>query len=151
MKKGRFFVLGMLALALALSGCDTGGDEPNNEPKTIVITGFSLQGKTDIKVYQVSSIYEMDLGNDTTVYGGAGPDLTGDIAIERYNKDGKPWTGTGKYYIYLQVSPANGGKGRSGYFYSSDGKNPAQVNIKDKVTKLEWSKFVYFREDSNAG
>jgi len=25
MKKGRFFVLGMLALGLALSGCDTGG------------------------------------------------------------------------------------------------------------------------------
>jgi len=95
----------------------------------------------------------MDLDNDTTVvFGGAGgSNLTGDIAIERYNRDGKPWTGTGKYYIYLQVSPANGGKGRSGYFYSSDGKNPTQVDIKNKVTKLEWSKFVYFREDSNAG
>jgi hypothetical protein len=156
-----------MAFGLVLAGCASSGGakesaaaatvdtaattidtvEVPDEPKSIVLTGFDLEDKTQLLVYQVSSVFQMDLDNDSTVvYGNTRTLYDGDIAIERFqyiNNERIPWTGIGKYYIYLQVYPANNGKGRSAYFYSTDGINPAHVDIKDEVTPLEWSKFVY--------
>jgi hypothetical protein len=54
MKKNKFSVLGMLVMVLALdlvfAGCDNGGDEPYDSPKSFKVTGIN---KTGIKATQV--------------------------------------------------------------------------------------------------
>jgi hypothetical protein len=68
-----------------------------------------------------------------------------------WTNDHKPWTGTGEFFIQFQCYPPKDlSNNVSHYVYSEDGTNPKPVDIKDAVTTLEWSRFIWIR-DSNAG
>jgi hypothetical protein len=154
MKKNKLLILGMFAMVLTLGlafvGCNTDGGEPNTDPKSIRITGFN-ENKTRLFVYVMHDIND-DLDSDLFVYsGGFVLSDQNEYTIALKTTAAESWTGTGKYFIMIQVEPANGGQGRSAFFYSVDGINPALIDIEDAVTTLEWSKFVYWTEHTGAG
>jgi hypothetical protein len=168
-KKLCFGMLGMvLVFGIVLFGCDPdGGNESNTDPKTIKITGFNLEGYDQIFVFLcatpqydwppvVESRAEIS-GSDITVE--LAPTLDDESA-------GEPWTGSGKYYLWIQLGPTeNQGPGhRPVYVYAVDGASPVSngatadysangtlIYIEDTVTILEFSEFVYRGVDPEAG
>jgi hypothetical protein len=155
MKKDNFFVLGMLAMVLALGlafvGCDNGGggDEPYDGPKTIKITGFNLDipvttnHKTgeSAKFLYVSVREPVD--NGPRIANGQVKNPSGqDITFELF-ENSESWTGTGSYFILLEGPPKDSGRDGGRYWYSVNGVDPAPVDIKDAVTTLDFSDFVY--------
>jgi hypothetical protein len=175
MENNKFFVLGMLALGLVLAGCPTdGGDESYTGPKTIKITGFNQEGYTKLVVFvfetpqfswpPVVECWAAINGTDITV------DLyVADDPWEVFegNASGEPWAGSGKYYLWIQLDDDSGRPPprRPVYLYAVDGTTPvseeaeadydpegiAPIYIKEAVTTLEWSKFVYRGVDPQAG
>jgi hypothetical protein len=171
-KKNLFF--GGLAMALAfvfglvLAGCAAyGGDESYDGLKTIKITGYNLEGINPMVMYlkpESAGLFgqppiaaaDPEIDGTTIFYKLAeyGPEWERVKPIEQRN--GKPWTGTGEFFIgfWLSPSPNDPSKNASFYFYSTedtleDGTNPATpVDINDAVTMLEWSKFYCALDDN---
>jgi len=154
MKKGKFLILGMLALVLALDlvfvGCNNGGGEPYDGPKTIKITGYNSQGIT---------AYNMEIYSEATGTAGWPPAACADqeingqtITYAVVNWDDHwgnptPWTGTGKFFIVIECNPPkDSSKDGAKYVYSADGTNATLVDIKDEITTLQWSKFIWLRD-----
>jgi len=145
-------VLGMLVIVLALSlvflGCITTSnnvsDQQNNEPKTIRITGFDgSQGTLLISESANPSGWWPPFG-----YGGYDDNANVYRIVEWIGRwdwwELNAWMGTGKFYIIIQYGPARDpSKDGANYVYSEDGINPALVEIKDALTILEWSKFIW--------
>ena len=140
-------VLGMLVMVLVfglvLFSCDTGtsdftnggGGEPNSEPKTIIITGFNLEGKTPTK----GDIIDTDW-NNWKVYASGGVEpgnnyKDGIITLYLWNNDGSGrFTGTGLYSLLVTVTD---GESRSTYVFNG------AVDIKKAETTVEWSDFEF--------
>jgi hypothetical protein len=180
MKKNKFSVLGILVLVLVLElafvGCDngTGGDEPYDGPKTIKITGFNVADAKQLLIFftNESSFSYPPVAGGRTAWSedGLGSDITIELKDGTDQADGETWTGTGTYYIWIQVGFPSPTK-RSVYHYTVDGipqqppvtdgsydalgtdgiTNAASINIKDAVTTLNFVKFVYRGEHPTAG
>jgi hypothetical protein len=177
MKKNKFFVLGMvLALGFVFVGCDTGtGGAPYTGPKTIKITGFSEENAKMLLVFLIKepSWSYPPVAGGRTAYSesGLGSDITVELKDKTDQADGEPWTGTGKYYIWISAEFPNPEK-RSMYLYTVDGDikvppvtngnfddlynmdgidNVASIDIKDAVTTLDFTKFVYRGKHPTAG
>ena len=148
MKKGKFLILGMLALGLVLSGCSSNssdGDEPYDGPKTIKITGCSPSITVEyIYIFTDAATSWPPIARYGTVtIDGQTTTLT---LVNNGNKE--PWTGTGKFFIMIECKPPKNDQSKDGsaYVYSLDGNNPTSVDIKYEVTTLEWSKFIWVRD-----
>jgi hypothetical protein len=140
-----------IAFGLVLAGCaSTGGAKDSavaakqlaaaevpDEPKSIVITGFNLQGKTDSHLTLRDGSGERVARSS---FANPGTTITFKLTADRQGQN--PWTGTGECLIELEVNP---GKtlGGARYWFSVDGTNRAQVDIKEAVTTLDFSNFVY--------
>ena len=152
-------------------------------PKSIKITGFNLTGYSDLFVFVSETpqpIYSQDAEGNWLPERGiesraaiSGPDITVKLAPTYWDESagqvhiGDPWTGSGTYYLWLQISPegATGPGLRRVYVYAVNGTSPVAegaeadynadgivpIDIKDAVTTLEFSKFVYRGHDPTAG
>jgi hypothetical protein len=122
--------------------------DSDDVPKTIIITGYSPQGTiwAGLDLSQTGIEGQRNEARASEVI--SGQTITYTLGIV----GNLPWTGTGEFFItfYVGPSPHDPSKGAGVYFYSEDGTNPTQVDIKDAVTTLEWSKFVWIR-DYNPG
>jgi hypothetical protein len=134
---------------------------PNSDgvPKTITITGYSggiLADGMDRSSYS-GDILAGGIGISSELGGGAwapreidGQTITYALSVG-WDDIYIPWTGTGKFFITIDCyPPRDPSYDDSRYVYSEDGVNPAPVDIKDAVTTLEWSKFIWL-EDYNWG
>jgi hypothetical protein len=111
------------------------------------ITGYSLQGKTDLYVELFDETTGIGSSKFTIASAHAQTPNDQTITLE-LSKNDIPWTGIGKYFITISVNPDRNSIPGSGteYFYSVDGKNPTLVDITNEVTTLEWSKFIWLRD-----
>jgi hypothetical protein len=178
MKNKCFFGFGvLLVFGFILAGCDTDtGGETNTDPKSIKITGFNLEGYSKLFVF-LSDTPQLTWSDERQFESRAeisGSDITVELAPTFFDesndqvKVGEPWTGSGKYYLWIQIAPTvyTGPGQRPVYFYAIDGTSPvsekAEVNynnadgiapvyINEAVTTLEFSKFVYRGHDPTAG
>jgi hypothetical protein len=180
MGKNKFSVLGMLAMVLALgltfASCDPGGgDEPYDGPKTIKITGFNVSNSQMLFIFvsnEPGCWPWPPVAGGRTGYSesGLGSDITVELKDGTDDDEGEPWTGTGKYYIWIQVQ-IDGEEKRSVYHYTVDGvtqvpvtagnlydaynmddiTNAALIDISDAITILDFTKFVYRGKDLDAG
>jgi hypothetical protein len=150
-----------LILAMALAACSqpTGGGgggggnpTPTPKPKSIKITGITetnTDGQAGIHIL-------------TTPYFSHGPNhiarevyhtvniINGEVYVDLKVSDGydaldKPWTGSGKYYIFLLLASSTGwsddGGGQNHFFgWAKDGQI-AKYDIQDTVTTLKFSQF----------
>jgi hypothetical protein len=148
----------LLALGFAFAGCatDTDGGEPYDGPKSIKITGYDTSsqgtGAQEITLFTESQ----GINNwppSATAYGKP----NGQIFIlvltvwdSDWDNPNYPYTDTGKFFVVIEGSPKDPGRDGGKYAYSVDGTNPALVDIKDAVTTLEWSKFIW-HSDYTAG
>jgi hypothetical protein len=155
MKKDKFLILGILEMVLALglvfAGCTTdGSDEPYNGPKTIKITGYD--GSQGI-IIGVMHLHPESADGWPPVANAQPIDGQAIICPVVNWGDGELWTGTGKFFIWIECSPPKNDSLKDGsiYVYSVDGTNPAPVDIKDAVTTLEWSKFIWSKDYNKAG
>jgi hypothetical protein len=100
-------LLVMLAVALVLGmtlvGCkDAGGGGSSGGAKSITITGLpsGYHDEVDIEIFS---------DDDFIAYGYIEDEFTGTSATvplyewDDYSGDEKPWTGSGSYYIYLEL------------------------------------------------
>jgi len=150
MKKGNFLFLGMLAMALALSlvlvRCSS--DEPYDGPKTIKITGFD----NSVNVLENELTVESELGAGSPVARADNIVNGQTITCTLVNwadhwSNPEPWTGTGKFFIVIACyNPRDPSKTGAKYVYSADGTNATAVDIKDEVTTLQWSKFIWLKD-----
>ena len=127
---------------------------PNSDgrPKTISITGYSSPG---IKVYT------MQLSSESADAPDAWPPAA--VAVEEIDgqtvtyrlglwmqrwEDLEPWTGTGKFFIVIDCAPPLKDSSKDGakYVYSADGIHATPVDIRDEVTTLDWSKFIWLKD-----
>jgi hypothetical protein len=127
----------LLALGLALAGCDNGStdpeSEPNTDPKKITITG--IPGN----ITQVGIIISDQAG--TVARGGEGNVSDGSITVLLYADEDKDvnWTGYGSYRVMLLTGSA--------YYMYTDGKplagpNIPEYNIAAEISTIDFSKFV---------
>jgi hypothetical protein len=121
-------------------------------PKTIKITGYSSQGGITAEYMYISpeSTGRPDswppIASAEQVIDGQTITYTLGIWEDDWN-DPKPLTGTEKFFIVIEGSPPKDpSKDGAKYVYSADGRNPTPVDIKDAVTTLEWSKFIWFAD-----
>jgi hypothetical protein len=143
--------MGMLVVALVfgfvLAGCHTyvPDDEPNKDPKMIVITGFDLELQDGLEVAIRETLDGPMIGRRwiAGLPPGNGPK---DVSVELIDMDTgasgthpengeQPWTGIGNYFISFNPGDSN-------YFYSVDGTTPSKYYIKDAVTALNFSQFI---------
>ena len=154
MKKGKFMILGMLALGLVFAGCNTdSGGKTYEGSKTIKITGYNSQGGitvSEITIWPESAGAE-NWPTPPTACGN--PVINGQtITYTLVNWDdhwGNPtsWIGTGKFFIVIECHPPkDSSKDGAKYVYSADGTNATAVYIKDEVTTLQWSKFIWLND-----
>ena len=147
MKKGKILILGMLVVALPLGLVFTGcGDGTGNEPpKTIKVTGFDYP---DEVIEHWMDIFSEWNPEEWSPVAGAAGDVDGQTIIYPvwYWDTLEFWTGYGNFYIVISFSLSeDGGKQ---YVYSLDGKNPGIFNIKNEVTSLKWSDFIWINDFS---
>jgi hypothetical protein len=129
-------------------------------PKTIKITGYTgSSGSHKITTIWPINIFTESAGVDNWAPTAEsempkvdGETLTFEMLNEMAWMNKGSWTGTGKFYIMFQCAPArnDSSKDRANYVYSLDGSTPALYDIKDAVTTLEWSKFIW-RNDYTGG
>jgi hypothetical protein len=173
-------VWGILAVVfgLILAGCptDNNGSEPYLGPKSIKITGFNLQNAEMIFVFveKNSSWDYPPVAEGRTINFGSATDITVELAEsvndwDDMNEDIVRWTGTGKYYIWIQIHFSDQEK-RSVYLYTMDGvvqveaddssydpyniegiTNAGSIDINSAITILDFAKFVYRGKDPTAG
>jgi hypothetical protein len=131
---------------------------PNSDgiSRTIKITGYNSEVVTSFRQIQIWSL-DQELDEGPPVAARWGKDFKNDgqtiicKLLAEWEGNLKYWTGTGKCYIWFQCyPPKDPSYNQSDYVYSEDGENPTPVDIKDAVTTLEWSKFIWVR-DGNAG
>ncbi|MDR2446127.1 MAG: hypothetical protein LBD58_02355 [Treponema sp.] len=131
----------LLVFGFVLAGCPTngGGGETNNEPKTIVITGFNLDSQPD----EMGAFLLIDWETGGPAGGGASRD--GDTCTIKLQKGGVPWTGTGEYFLIFEFRPGiNGGK-RTLWVY----QDYSLLAINKAVTTVKWSDFGEPWDDDN--
>jgi hypothetical protein len=173
MKKNSFLILGMLAMVLTFGivaiGCvstdngsgkpveDTGGgeNEPSSVPKTIkIIDSNESQG---ITAQDIMLIFSESAGPEVwPPFAIAGKDEQTNIYyVVKFDGnwdwwDIGTWTGTGKFYVVMQTTPPkDSSKDGANYVYSEDGTSPSLVDIRDAVTTLELSKFIWLNDFTN--
>ena len=165
MKKNKIYVLGMLAMVLAfgliLTGCATNGgntdsDIPNrgssdsDVPKAIKFIGDFPAGFEGERLYLFPSSTRPDSWPPVAI--GWGVNSEGNLRLVKwYPGIARPniedWTETGRFYILMQCQPPKDpSKDGSNYVYSEDGINPTLVDIKDAVTTIDNSKFIYLND-----
>jgi hypothetical protein len=159
MKKDNFLILGMLAMVLALglvfAGCNTvGSNELYDGPKTVQITGYNSSQGIIVGVMNLAESADSwpPAANAQPI---DGQTITYPVLNWEKNSEGvrEPWKGTGKFFIWIQCSPPKNDSSKDGsiYVYSVNGTNPAPVDIRDAVTTLEWSKFIWSKDYKSAG
>jgi hypothetical protein len=154
-KKGnKMFLLAMLAVTLVfglvLAGCATdesGGGGPYDGPKSIKITGITGIGtEADVRV-----LTSTNGSNPSTLVARINvPVMNGVLTANLKMTDGdwdpieKSWTGSGEYYIRLELMAGEVVDHRPSYskmyFWAKDGEI-AKYNIQDALTTLEFSQF----------
>jgi hypothetical protein len=166
MKNNKLFaLLGTLAFVLVFGfvvvGCATGsspntnepesttGSSPNNEPKSIKITGITFtdtNGAAGVQLFREPKFGGNSIAREEykSVQINDG-ELIADLKVsEGWNSTDASWTGSGKYYICLMLAHANGwaddGGGTHIFWWAKDGKS-AEYDIQDAVTTLEFSQF----------
>jgi predicted small secreted protein len=123
-------------------------------PKTIKITGYNLDvEKVDaLRIRSESEGPYNGNGMPTAVAGIVEADgqtltLMSFAGLSFWEGGREFWMGTGTVFLVLQNSePRDKTKKTAFYTYSADGTNPTAVDIKDEVTTLEWSKFIWVRD-----
>jgi len=104
-------------------------------PQIISVTGIP-QGSTEARI--------MLIGIDSEFWiPGYGTEINGQTATLI-----SPWSGNGNINIELWVSPSPRDPSRNSakYVYSANGVNQTPFDIKDEVTTLEWSKFIWIED-----
>jgi hypothetical protein len=156
--KNKWFVgIGVLLVFwFILAGCTTagsspgttpqpvagGGGETNNEEKTIVITGFDLEGQTPTNAYLINEgadpwqdpDWVMYCMVDNTIFDG------NTITLPLWVHDGKEvgtrFTGTGKYRLLVVIDDWSGR-----YMWVDRVNGGVDLDIKEAVTTVRWSDF----------
>jgi hypothetical protein len=124
--------------------------EVSGEPKSIKITGITVtdtNGEGAVRIFNEQkwgdSVAREVIHTGLITDGVLSLDLN--VSIGRQASD-KPWTGSGKYYICLQIAGDDGWADAGGhhyrYWWVKDGE-VAKYDIKDAVTTLNFSEFVY--------
>jgi hypothetical protein len=146
MKKSKFLIAGMAALALSfglvLAGCDNGTTE-NNDPKTLIVQnipanvfaygqyggqiGIFNDGTTPQQAISMTGIVAgADLSNGDIIVSGSGPYT---LTLPLYNiNDNNRWTGSGTFTVYVVL---NGG---GGHYYRAN-----SVSITSGTTTVPFS------------
>jgi predicted small secreted protein len=185
--KNKFgLIFGMLALVLALSlvfgSCatasgggdlDRGGNVANTDPKTIKITGLAWPENGWMWVYLSEGPQLFSSSHFSGSKGISSSDLeitvdfyrSYDISTDQEMYD-ITFTGSGKYYVWVQIWTESIEQGRQVFFYAVDGGSSVPlgqdvnynntdgitpIDIKETVTTLDWSRFVYRGIDAGAG
>lgn len=132
-----------------------GGNLVYDEPKIILITGFTYKDPQDSQNYPQDVNFGWlaiapdpgDLDNQTVAHGI--PETEGQtraftlISMVDRRSIG-PYTGTGEYFVvFFSFTPRDSNRWFARYVYSEDGQNPTLVDMKNQVTTLEWSKFIF--------
>jgi hypothetical protein len=153
--KKTFKLFGIIALVavigFSMAGCASTSQETttqptspqlNNEPKSIVITGFNLELKFQPDEMGAFLLWDWDRGGPA----GDGASRNGDtLTIElKTNTDAGrvPWTGTGEYFLLFEVRPGINGGEYTRWVY----QDWAIVAINKAVTTVKWSDFDYNEE-----
>ena len=129
MRKNKFSVLGMLAMALGLvsAGCDpNGGDEPYTGPKSITITDITVSF-TGAAVLLVGD----GINRASIAAKGTGSISNGSITVAMKNQDETDWSEVGSYILVLE-DPSD--RTNETYAYT-DGGTIALPNAKVSITK----------------
>jgi hypothetical protein len=151
MKKSKFLIAGMTALALSfglvLAGCDNGTTE-NSDPKTLIIQnipvevddysqsggkiGIFTDGTTPQQAMSMTGIVAgVDLSNGDIVVSGSGP-YTWTIPLYITNSNNR-WTGSGTFTVYVIL---NGG---GGHYYRAN-----SVSITSGTTTVPFNSTIEF-------
>jgi hypothetical protein len=145
MKTKRFFLFGLpvvlLALGLVFAGCDTGGNEPYDGPKSFKVTGIN---KAAIKATALVQIISNDNSFPANGQAAEGPgeivSQTLSVDLHPWTSDGGPsdqsWTGTGEWTIRLKLFDND-----NSHYYDYFWKNGQKYAIEDAVTSLNFADF----------
>jgi len=154
-------IIGIIAIVaiigLSMAGCATNNQgtasAPSDTGKTIRIDGTARE---------LELFSESTGANKWPPFAIAGKDGNRDVNdptnlyyvvewVQRWDWWELPnWTGTGKFYILFEGPPKDPSRDGGKYVYSEDGINPTAVEIKEAITTLQLSKFIWF-EDINWG
>ena len=124
MKKNRIFIAGlfciMAAMVLSLSGCP--GEEKDDDPKKIVITGLPTEANSQntVTVHVASGTTD-----DTIVAAGQGTVASEKLEVSLVKVGGGDWTGSGDYYVII-----------GGYYITKK-----KVSITEATTTIPYSDF----------
>ncbi|MDR2446313.1 MAG: hypothetical protein LBD58_03330 [Treponema sp.] len=152
MKKKLFFA-GMLVCVLAFGmiavGCGGNEEEPNADPKTIVITGLADKSGT-VMIMVFSSLDE-----DGQVAGGYGTISNASVELPLYVyesiQDETPsrWTGNGSYYLAFMFDEDGDGASyvfTDGKTLEADMANLPKYSINAAKSTIAFAKFKKFGE-----
>jgi hypothetical protein len=138
MKKLFIIAIVMVVAAITSQAAYAAGGQENKEPKTIIVTGFNLSGKTPTKGILIHPNWD-----NWTEVAAAGVEsgfnyIDNTITLWFWVSDGVRWTGTGEYSLLVDVRPGReAGKSGSVYFLNRS------VDIKEAETTVKWSDFEY--------
>jgi hypothetical protein len=133
-------IAGIVALfaiiGFSMATCESNGDDgttgggSNSDPKTIKITDVpsSWAGTIGVNIFsefKTSGVPDFVAGGVYNFSGGV------------INADLSPFTGSGEYYITIQVSDDT----RQGYVYFGSGNSPVKRNITEALTTLSFNNF----------
>ena len=132
------FLLAMLALGLAFVGCK---NEPE-VPKSITVTGINRTGlKQDSEIRIVSDT--QGAWQDGQVALGRGVIINQTLIVELFeSSEGNritdtPWTGSGRWTIYLKVNASN-----DNHEIMYHWRGGAKYDIQDAMTELNFGDFT---------
>jgi hypothetical protein len=151
-KKEKYFIFGMLALALVSAGCDpNSGNEPYTSPNSIKITGITLDGTNgegSVRIYKEqknipANLVAKGVGSSSIT----NEELFFDLYVtEGWDATDKPWIGIGEYYIRMEFGGPNGWYSDGGssiqYWWAKD-DNVAKYDFKNALTMIDFSQFKY--------
>ena len=148
----KFASFGMLAMMsiFILINCNNDGGEQYEGPKTIKITGY----EGGVTAYSME-IYAESAGIDSWPPAAEAIQVidaqTITYPLEGWKSGGattgESWTGSGFFFIIIECNPPKDlSKDGAKYAYSENGINATPVEIKNGVTTLQWSKFIWLKD-----
>jgi hypothetical protein len=138
---------------MACSNEDDGGNGGagiNTDPKTITVTDFpgtTYNGKV------ASLRLASTVGNDDEGIAFGRLEIVGNppalsLPLKTELELTNDWTGTGAYYVLLEIAPASGDTGTTKYFCYTNGTEPnaegtniPKYTIREATTRIPFSKF----------
>jgi hypothetical protein len=154
-KKGLFFGMLAIVLALGLVGCATSSGGKSGDdgiPKRLIITGFNPQLE-GTRRFSVNLTGDWSDEQNTWIIPAGGSISAGNgytqldidakkLTFELWHDD-KVWTGTGEYGVNFDIFPSTEHGTVKTYRYRHNMPGVRTVNIKERDTIVEWSSFVF--------